>query len=284
MSPRSWLIYFRTLLCRSNGSINYTARTIVRLYVSLENRAEWRATNLFWVPIKSRTTTCLLWIDKGLKICKVETIGTKACYGSNRVHTWQVRDLKKSDLLAFAESRLKDFSSKHDKTWQAFRRERTCSKNNIFDKDKSQITCICVRQKQKDFSPKHDKTWAYRMHERATSCIEKKGFTRFFFKSEFLEGPGFSRFITSWQTTSALDRYPFYESILVAFVLTFGGTSSIPGSSLSTVVSGVSGWIWTEDGDAKWSGITTSSMWAHGVLSGLRWEGLFILLTFILLV
>ena len=38
---------FRTLLCRSNGSINYTARTIVRLYVSLGNRAEWRATNLF---------------------------------------------------------------------------------------------------------------------------------------------------------------------------------------------------------------------------------------------
>jgi hypothetical protein len=32
----SWLIYFRILLCRSNGSINYTARTIVRLYVSLE--------------------------------------------------------------------------------------------------------------------------------------------------------------------------------------------------------------------------------------------------------
>jgi hypothetical protein len=29
------------------GSINYTARTIVRLYVSLGNRAEWRATNLF---------------------------------------------------------------------------------------------------------------------------------------------------------------------------------------------------------------------------------------------
>ncbi len=57
MSPRSCLIYFRTLLCRSNGSINYTARTIVRLYVSLGNRAEWRATNLFWVPIKSRTTT-----------------------------------------------------------------------------------------------------------------------------------------------------------------------------------------------------------------------------------
>ena len=47
MSSRSWLIYFRTLCCRSNGSINYTARTIVRLYVSLENRAEWRATNLF---------------------------------------------------------------------------------------------------------------------------------------------------------------------------------------------------------------------------------------------
>jgi hypothetical protein len=47
VSPRSWLIYLRTLLCRSNGSINYTARTIVRLYVSLENRAEWRATNLF---------------------------------------------------------------------------------------------------------------------------------------------------------------------------------------------------------------------------------------------
>ncbi len=33
--------------CRSNGSINYTARTIVRLYVSLGNRAEWRTTNLF---------------------------------------------------------------------------------------------------------------------------------------------------------------------------------------------------------------------------------------------
>ncbi len=30
-----------------NGSINYTARTTVRLYVSLGNRAEWRATNLF---------------------------------------------------------------------------------------------------------------------------------------------------------------------------------------------------------------------------------------------
>jgi len=57
MSPRSWLIYFRTLSCRSNGSINYTAWTIVRLPVSLGNRAEWRATNLFWVPIKSRTTT-----------------------------------------------------------------------------------------------------------------------------------------------------------------------------------------------------------------------------------
>ncbi len=47
MSPRSWLIDFRTLLCRSNGSINYTEWTIVRLYVSLKNRAEWRATNLF---------------------------------------------------------------------------------------------------------------------------------------------------------------------------------------------------------------------------------------------
>jgi hypothetical protein len=35
------------LRCRSNGSINYTARTIVRLYVSLGNRSEWRATNLF---------------------------------------------------------------------------------------------------------------------------------------------------------------------------------------------------------------------------------------------
>ena len=45
--PRSWLIYFRTLLCRSNGSINYTARAAVRLYVSLGTRAEWRATNLF---------------------------------------------------------------------------------------------------------------------------------------------------------------------------------------------------------------------------------------------
>jgi hypothetical protein len=60
VSPRSWLIYFRTLRCRSNGSINYTARTIVRLYVSLGNRAEWRATNLFWVPKKSRTTTTLM--------------------------------------------------------------------------------------------------------------------------------------------------------------------------------------------------------------------------------
>ena len=47
MSPRSCLIYFRTLRCRSNGSINHTAWTIVRLYVSLGNRAEWRATNLF---------------------------------------------------------------------------------------------------------------------------------------------------------------------------------------------------------------------------------------------
>jgi hypothetical protein len=57
MSPRSCLIYFRTLLCRSDGSINYTVRTAVRLYVSLETRAEWRTTNLFWVSIKSRTTT-----------------------------------------------------------------------------------------------------------------------------------------------------------------------------------------------------------------------------------
>ena len=61
MSPRNWLIYFKTLLCRSNGSINYTARTVVRLYVSLETRAEWRTTNLFWVPIKSRTTTNPVW-------------------------------------------------------------------------------------------------------------------------------------------------------------------------------------------------------------------------------
>jgi hypothetical protein len=33
------------LHCRSNGSINYTARTEVRLFTLI--RAEWRATNLF---------------------------------------------------------------------------------------------------------------------------------------------------------------------------------------------------------------------------------------------
>ncbi len=46
-SPRSWLIFFRALRCRSEGSINYTARTILRLYVRLENKTEWRTTNLF---------------------------------------------------------------------------------------------------------------------------------------------------------------------------------------------------------------------------------------------
>ena len=61
VDPMDQVIYFRTLICWSNGSINYTAQTVVRLYVSLKTRSEWRATNLFWVSIKSRTTTA--WIQ-----------------------------------------------------------------------------------------------------------------------------------------------------------------------------------------------------------------------------
>ena len=45
--PKKLADLFRTLLCRSNGSINYTARAAVHLYVSLGTRAEWRTTNLF---------------------------------------------------------------------------------------------------------------------------------------------------------------------------------------------------------------------------------------------
>jgi hypothetical protein len=43
----------------------------VRLYVSLGNRTEWRDTNLFWVPIKSRTTSVGVMKDYKLKLRKL---------------------------------------------------------------------------------------------------------------------------------------------------------------------------------------------------------------------
>jgi hypothetical protein len=40
----------------TNTSINYTVRTVCPS-LREPTRAEWRDTNLFWVPIKSQTTT-----------------------------------------------------------------------------------------------------------------------------------------------------------------------------------------------------------------------------------
>ena len=45
----------------TNTSINYTARAVCPS-LREPTRAEWRATNLFWVPIKSQTTIILMVI------------------------------------------------------------------------------------------------------------------------------------------------------------------------------------------------------------------------------